>query len=267
MKKIYLHQFLSKTGLFESKVELIRAIRKGEIKIDDRPVINPFFQFRPGKKIVYWKGQPVKEVEGFIYIILNKPEGYLSSRITEMDKKLGKKSMFDLIEKDKKLDEITKKTLFSVGRLDEDTSGLILITNDGKFCTKMTNPKHEIPKKYRVVLEKPLAKELIAKIEKGITIELEENGRITKYKTKACKINMMPGSDKELTLTLFEGKKREARRIFQAVGNKVIKLQRIAIGNLQLKEFGLKEGEFVFKDRKFIEERVFRKIFKPPFKN
>ena len=111
MKKIYLHQFLSKTGLFASKVELIRAIRNGEIKVDDRPVINPFFQFRPGKRIVYWKGQPVKEVEGFIYILLNKPEGYLSSRLTAMDKKLGQKSMFEIIEKDKNLDEKTKKTL------------------------------------------------------------------------------------------------------------------------------------------------------------
>lgn len=255
MKKVYLHQFLSKTGLFASKVELIRAIRKGEIKIDDRPVINPFFQFRPGKKIVYWKGQPVKEVEGFVYILLNKPEGYLSSRLTAMDRKLGKRSMFELIEKDKNLDERTKKTLFSVGRLDEDTSGLIIITNDGKFCTKMTNPKYDVSKTYHAVLEKPLDKEVIAKIEKGITIELEENGKVTKYKTKGCRI-VMEADDKKLTLTLFEGKKREARRIFQAAGNKVLQLERAAIGNLQLKDLGIKEGEFVYKDRKFIENRI-----------
>ncbi len=256
MKKIYLHQFLSKTGLFESKVELIRAIRKGEIKVNDRPVINPFFQFRPGKKAIYWKGEEIKEVEGYIYIILNKPEGYLSSRLADMDKKLGKKSMFELVENDKKLDEKTKKTLFSVGRLDEDTSGLILITNDGKFCTKMTNPKHEVPKKYHVVLEKPLAEEAIKKIERGITIELEENGKITKYKTKECKISPAAGSDKEIILTLFEGKKREARRIFQAVGNMVLALQRVSIGNLQLKELGLKKGEFMHAERLFLEKKI-----------
>jgi len=256
MKKVYLHQFLSKTGLFASKVELIRAIRNGEIKINDRPVINPFFQFRSGKKIVYWKGQPIKEVEGFVYILLNKPEGYLSSRLTAMDKKLGKKSMFDIIEKDKNLDETTKKTLFSVGRLDEDTSGLIMITNDGKFCTKMTNPKYDVSKIYHAVLEKPLNKEAIAKIEKGIIIELEENGKITKYKTKGCKINMESGSDKKLTLTLFEGKKREARRIFQAAGNKVLQLERVAIGNLQLKDLEIKEGEFMHAERQFLEKKI-----------
>lgn len=253
MKKIYLHQFLSKTGLFASKAELIRVIRDGEIKIDEKPATNPFFQLKPGKKEVYWKGKPIEEVEGFAYILLNKPKGYLSSRLTEMDRKLGKKSMFDLIEKDKKLDERAKKTLFSAGRLDEDTSGLIMITNDGKFCTRMTNPKYGVPKTYHAVLENPLDKESIAKIEKGVIIELEENGKTTKYKTKGCKISMEPGSDKKLMLTLSEGKKREARRIFQAAGNKVLGLERVAIGNLQLKELGIKEGEFVLKDRKFIE--------------
>jgi pseudouridine synthase len=173
-----------------------------------------------------------------------------------MDRKLGKKSMFDIIEKDKKLDEKTKKTLFSVGRLDEDTSGLIMITNDGKFCTKMTNPKYDVSKAYHAVLEKPLDKEVIAKIEKGIIIELEENGKITRYKTKGCRIAMENSSDKKLTLVLFEGKKREARRIFQAVGNKVLQLERVAIGNLQLKDAGLKEGEFMHAERKFLEEKI-----------
>lgn len=247
MKKLQLHKFLTKTGMFAGKKEIIDAIKNSEIKIGDRIILNPIYQFNPKKEMVYWKGKKIEALAESVYIILNKPEGYLSSRLAKKDIELGKKSMFDLI----KVDEKTKKTLFSVGRLDEDTSGLIIITNDGKLCAKLANPKHGIGKTYEVLLEKSLSEK--EKIESGIVIELEENGRITKYKTKPCKIF---GSGKKVQIALTEGKKREVRRIFEAVGNKVIALQRISIGSINLKELNLEKGKFIQTDLKFIEEKI-----------
>lgn len=248
MKKIYLHQFLSKAGIFKSKNDLIQAIKNSEIKISNKIIINPRFQFNPKTKLVTYKDKPVKPLKTKIYIIINKPESYLSSKLTNEDIRLNKKSIFDLI----KIDEQTKKTLFSIGRLDEDSSGLLIITNDGKLCSEIINPKNNIKKVYQVTLKKPISQEDIKKIEQGITIDLEENNIITKYKTKESKISLETPT--KLTITLTEGKKREIKRIFEAINNEVIKLERIAIGNI--KDLNLNPGQYKITDLKFIKERI-----------
>lgn len=248
MKKIYLHQFLSKAGIFKSKDDLIQAIKNSEIKISNKLIINPRFRFNPKTKLVTYKDKLVKSLKTKIYIIINKPEGYLSSKLTDNDVILKKKSVFDLI----KTDEPTKKTLFSVGRLDESSSGLLIITNDGKLCSEIIDPKNNIKKVYRVILKKPISQEDIKKIEEGITIDLEENGIITKYKTKESKINLETPT--RLTITLTEGKKREIKRIFESVNNEVIRLERIGIGNLKCLNF--KSGRYKQVDLKFIKERI-----------
>ena len=248
MKKIYLHQFLSKSGIFKSKNELIQAIKNSEIKISNKIITNPRFQFNSKTKLVTYKNKPVKSLKNKVYILINKPEGYLSSKLTDNDIRLKKRTIFDLI----KVDEQIKKTLFSVGRLDEISSGLLIITNDGKLCSEIIDPKNNIKKTYQVILRKPISQEDIRKIEQGIIIDLEENGIITKYKTKESKINLETPT--KLTIVLTEGKKREIKRIFEAVNNEVIKLERIAIGNL--KDLSLKPGQYKVTDLKFIKERI-----------
>lgn len=252
MKKIQLHQFLSQTGLFASKKAIIQAIRKGEVKIDDEVVTSPVYQFKPKKRAVYWKNQLVKAVEQKTYLLFNKPEGYLSSRLTPKDLELKKQSVFDLLKN--KIDEKTLKTLFCVGRLDENTSGLLILTNDGKLSYKLTQPKSQVTKTYQVTLEKPLEKEQISAIEKGVVIELEENKKVTLYQTKPCQVDLE--SETQLIIIISEGKKRLVRRIFQAVNNQVISLERLAIGKIDLKGLHLKKGEFVKVDLKFIEEKI-----------
>ena len=241
MKKLNLRQFLSKTGIFSSQKHVIEAIRNNEIKIDEEFIVNPLYQFNHKKRKVFWNGRLIEMVDDKVYILLNKPIGYLSTRLTPLDKKLKKRSMFELLE-NAKFDEKTKQTLFCVGRLDEDSSGLIIITNDGKLGIKIARPESNVEKTYSILLEKPITSDTVKKAEEGVLIDLEVNKKITKYKTKKAKILQVNSTMLEIAVT--EGKKREIRRIFEALGNKVLELEKISIGNLKLKDLGLRHGEY-----------------------
>lgn len=248
--KIYIHQFLSRTGLFESKKEIIKAIENKEIKANDKTIVSLYYQLYPKCKNVFWKDQNIQVLDKKVYILLNKPEGYISSKMIPEYERLRKKSIFDII----KVDDRLKRTLFCIGRLDEDTSGLILITNDGKLCERIISPHTKISKTYLVTLKAPLKEDEKNQIKKGIVIKLEENGRVRDYKTKECYIKMI--SDKKLLMTIFEGKKREIKRIFHTIGNKVIQLERVSIGNLNLKDLNLKQGEYLYTNLEFIQKTV-----------
>lgn len=239
--KLRLHQFLSRTGAFSSKKELIAAITKAEITIDGKTITNPMHIF-DAKRKVCWKGKPLKRITAKTYIAINKPEGYLSSRLTPEDLKLGKRSVFELISP--AIDEKMEKSMFCAGRLDEDSSGLLIITNDGKLGSKITAPGSGIEKTYHAALARPITDGELAKLRKGVTIQLEENGKITSYTTKPCKAEMISVDRKQLKLVLAEGKKREARRMLEAIGNKVVRLERTAIGKLTLQDLKLEKGQY-----------------------
>jgi 23S rRNA pseudouridine2605 synthase len=242
--KIRLHQFLSRTGVFSSKNDITDAIRDSEVKIEGRIVTKPNFQFNKNK-IVTWKDKKLELRKDNIYLILNKPEGYISTRLTESDE--GKKSIYALLPED--------NTLFAVGRLDEDTSGLLIITNDGTLGYNIASPESNIKKTYRSELAKELTLKDKEKIEKGVVIKLEENGKYTEYKTKPCEIKMI--DEKHIDISITEGKKREVRRMFEAVGNKVIKLERIAIGGIQAEKLGIKKGSFKVVDKEKLLKMLF----------
>lgn len=236
--KIHLHQFLSRTGIFKKKNDIIEAVKNGFITIGDQIILNPMYRFNPSKKIVKFKGKVLKIVDKKVYYVINKPIGYLSTKLSSLDIHNNKKSVFDLLD----IDERIKQTLFCVGRLDEDTSGLLILTNDGKFGFKIAHPKFNVKKTYYVVLEKPISQEQIKKVSEGVIINIEEDGKYINYKTKPCKIKLI--SEKKLFITLTEGKKREVRKIFQSINNKVIRLERISINKLNLKELNLKQGQY-----------------------
>lgn len=239
--KIRLHQYLSRTGIFKSKKDIMNAVKSGEVKIEDKVITNQHYQFNVRRKVT-WKENKLKLKKNDVYILLNKPQGYLSSRLTKNDE--GKKSVFQLVGDD--------KTLFCAGRLDEDTTGLLVITNDGKLSHRLTNPGKGIKKTYEAVLEKPVSR--TDEIERGVTIILEENNIESEYKTKPCHIKKIDSFTVQITLS--EGKKREVRRIFEAVGNKVKKLRRISIGNLSLEKLGIASGAYLKVDKKFIEANL-----------
>ncbi len=273
MTKTRLHQFLSKTGLFQNKSKIIDAIKSSRIKLinqhgKEKIITNRDYQFNPNSESIFYNGKKIGAVKKKIYILVNKPENYLSSKLMEEDIKRRKKSIFELIKIDdknidanKKLTVEEKKTLFCIGRLDEDTSGLLILTNDGELSYKITNPENKIEKTYSVVLESPLDEKIIKSIESGVTITMEENGRTYKYKTRPFKITLNKQNRKNLMIKISEGKKREIRRIFESINNEVVKLKRISIGNINLDELKinntpLTEGSYIFVDKEFIENRL-----------
>ncbi len=251
-KKVYLHQFLSKTGQFQSKREISDAIYRGDIKINNEIIRHPFYQFRPNLHSVSYQGKQLTFQSKNIYLILNKPKGYLSGKLSQDDQERSKRSVFDLLGPE--ISAETKNTIFCIGRLDEDTSGLLLLTTDGDFSFAITNPKSNVPKTYAVFLERPLSKEDKEQIEQGLTIKLEENGINKHHKTKPSKITLQ--SDVDITITITEGKKREVRRIFEAVGNRVRELKRLSIGKLTIDEFNLQPGQYVKVEKEFLIQKI-----------
>ncbi|VVB75524.1 RNA pseudouridylate synthase [Candidatus Tiddalikarchaeum anstoanum] len=251
--KLRIRQFLSRSGFFKSKKEVNDALIEGSITLSGNELVkSPSYQFNPKKKNVYYNGKLIKPFRKDVYVVMNKPRGYLSAtKLSEEEKNFGKKSVFELLTD---IDFRTKKTLVCAGRLDENTTGLLIITNDGDLVNTITNPDNNITKKYKVFLDKPLSRDDIRRITEGVTIKLEEEGRIIPYKTKKCKIEVLPNN--QVFITISEGKKREVKRIFEAVNNNVLSLERVAIGSLYIDKLDINEGEYKLVDKDFIIEKL-----------
>lgn len=162
-----------------------------------------------------------------IVLVMNKPKGVLCSHHDPFHEK----TVFDYLPK-----KYQKIKLFYAGRLDKDSQGLLILTNDGPLANQITHPTSKITKKYKVVLSKPLELKLIPKLLKGVKLEGEHL-----YATKVIPITTATNKDCTVEVHLEQGRKREIRRLFEAFGYFVEKLQRFQIGAYSLK--GLKVGE------------------------
>lgn len=253
--KVHLHQFLGKAGLFKTKKAVFDSINQKEVTVDGEVVKFAHYRFNPFTAEVKWKGKRIRMLEERVYIIMNKPEGYLCSKIVGKDELHGKKSIFELLQKDKRLSEKQKKSLFCVGRLDENATGIIIITNDGDLSYKLTNPKYDVEKQYKVLLQLPVTQNAVRQIQQGVEIELEENKEITKYTTKPARVDFLNSEGTDVLLTLKEGKKREIRRIFEKLGNTVIGIERVAVGGLKLDK--IRNGEYIIANKEVMEKALF----------
>ena len=239
-KKISLKQFLMRTGKFERMKDCEKAIRSGNASIGSKIITNPNFFFNPDRHLVKIGDEKLRKAPK-LYFLINKPAGYLSQ------KSEGEKTIYGLIGK-LDIPNEHKKSLFAVGRLDKDTEGLLILTNDGMLSDLLANPENKISKKYYAMLEKPADKNKIKTLEKGIEIEVEYK----KYKTKPCKIKIV--KEKEAYITVSEGKKRQIRKMFEAIGNKIVYLKRVSIAGLQLGK--LEAGEIKPITREEIIEKI-----------
>ena len=190
-------------GKFEKNSNTQVDIEKDEILFDDEGVI-------------------YKE---FTYLMLNKPKDYISATF---DAKLS--TVLDLLDF-----PYSNMELFPVGRLDIDTTGFLILTNDGKFSYNVTNPKKKVNKKYFVTLRDDITSEQIESLENGVYFEKED------FTTENAKVEKI--SKKEINLTISEGKFHQVKRMLEYVGNEVVELKRVCIGNLNLDE-ELKLGEY-----------------------
>lgn len=239
MSKLRLDKILSHMG-YLSRFEVKKACKQGLISVNNKIVKDYGLQVDTTKDEIILNGEKVVYKE-FIYIMLNKPDGYLSATYDKKDKIV--------------LDLIDKKYLafepFPVGRLDKDTEGLLVLTNDGKLSHRILSPKKHIPKTYYAKIKGKVDEFDIKEFEKGVTLD---DGYVTMPSTlKILKSDEIS----EIELTIHEGKFHQVKRMFESVGKKVIYLKRISMGKLELdKNLALGEyRELTEEEVKLLEER------------
>lgn len=236
--KVRLHQFLSKTGHFSSKREAKDAVWRGEITVNGSIVKDIAYQFNPRTRPVEYNGRRLFLPDSDITFVMNKPSGYLCARINENERAIGKRSVFDLFEEH--VDSTVHARLLTVGRLDEATTGLLIVTTSGDLVHRVTAPEHHVAKRYWVSSKRPLTEEAGQQLVEGVSIELESEGAISYYLTQPATLERV--NDRDFILEVVEGKKRQVRRMVAAVGNAVEHLHRLSIGNADLEDFDLDEG-------------------------
>lgn len=216
MEKIRLQKYLSQSGV-ASRRDAEVLIQKGLVKINGQKAklgdkVDPSFD------AITVRDRQIKTTaaEHKIYLILNKPAGYVCTRSDSH----AEKTIYDLLPIQ------YKKTVWPVGRLDKDSCGLLILTNDGELTQKLTHPAFEHEKEYLVRINKPLDRRGSKKLASGLTVDGE--------RFAPCRITAHHGSSCQFNIILHEGKKRQIRRMFQAVDRQVLFLERIREGNLTL---------------------------------
>ncbi|MBR2498300.1 MAG: rRNA pseudouridine synthase [Clostridia bacterium] len=217
-----INKYLAYSGV-ASRRGADQLINDGHVKINGR-ICSPGDDVDVGEDSVTVNGKLVNVVKKYDYYIMNKPKGYVC---TVKDDK-GRKTVMDLLPKG-------SKRLFPVGRLDYDSEGLLILTNDGDLTFKLTHPKNEVPKTYLVKTEKLVSDEDLNKLRSGVVID--------GVKTKKCNIRLIENTktSSKLHVTITEGRNRQVRKMFEVIGNNVDFLKRIKIGDLTL--MGLNRGE------------------------
>ena len=225
-----LDKFISNNSAF-SRNEASKIIRSGNVKVNDQIIKDTSFCVDENSDIIIVYNKIIN-YQKYHYIILYKPKGYICS-----NSNIDGISILNLI------DEPSIKNLHIVGRLDKDTTGIVILTNDGGFTHNLKNPKYNIEKEYEVTLKKTFTNQMYNTLKSGIKLD----GKIL----KPFKIHNV--NDNKLNIILTEGKHHQIKRMFSAVNNEVIDLKRIRIANLLLNNFDLNEGEYlVFKKEDLI---------------
>lgn len=219
---VRLNKYIADCGV-ASRRGADKLIEEGRVKVNGVKVERLGVEINDKNDTVSVDGRNVKPVDKKIYLMMNKPKGCVC---TAQDEDKGRKTVYDYLT--------TETRLFSVGRLDYDSEGLLLFTNDGELANYLTHPSHEIPKTYIVKVEGEVPENDLALLRKGVELdgvktkrakikfkETEQNGKIYKYE-----------------MTIFEGRNRQIRRMFEAVDKNVVFLKRISIGDLRLGGLG-----------------------------
>jgi pseudouridine synthase len=214
-----IQRFLARAGL-ASRREAKSLLEQSLVKVNGKVITEPSFEVNPTNDLVEFKGKTVKIPKNWTYIIFNKPREV----ITTVKDELGRKTIMDFIT-------CEESGLVPAGRLDEESEGLLLITNDGDLIHCLTHPSFEIEKEYEITLPRAPGSAL-KKMEEGI--------KVGKDYLKASKVVFKEGNI--ITVTLKEGKNREIRRMLGMLGYRAERLKRIRIGTLKLS--GLKTGEW-----------------------
>lgn len=189
---------------------------EGKVRINGSVMKEPGYDVVSGD-VVEVNGQTIEPAKKPVYLMLNKPKGFITSVSDERDRPTVMELMSDVSER-----------VFPIGRLDYNTSGMLLMTNDGDLAHLLTHPKHQVVKTYRARVTGILSPERVARLRKGIDI----GG----YVTSPAEVTVVKQVDRSaiVEIKIHEGKNRQIRKMFAAVGNKVVDLERVAIGQIYL---------------------------------
>jgi 23S rRNA pseudouridine2605 synthase len=209
-----LNKYLAQSGV-ASRRESDRLIQEGTVTVNGHVMIDPAYQVQKNDEVTF-DGKVLTPQESTVVYMLNKPKNVITTTRDEY----GRKTIMDLIP--------SNRRLFPIGRLDKDTTGIILITDNGELANYLMHPKNRVSRFYEAEIEGQLNSKEIAKIKKGIFIGNGEfgSGEIVKQVTRKTRST--------ITIRLQQGKKREIRRIFYSLGKKVYSLHRFQYGTMVL---------------------------------
>ena len=231
-KKIRLQKYMAQCGIASRRhsEELILA---GRVKVNGKTVTQMGFRVSEQDRVEV-DGKLIKKEEKLVYIMLNKPSGYVST-VSDPE---GRKTVLDLIDG-------VKERIFPVGRLDYDTTGLLILTNDGDFAFENTHPGHEIKKTYIAEVQGMPSDKALEALRNGVVLD----GR----KTAPAGVEVVDINSYRtvLKIIIHEGRNRQVRRMCEAVGHPVLKLKRTAVGKLALGD--LKPGEWRYLSSKEVK--------------
>lgn len=216
-EEVRLNKYLSNAGVC-SRREADVLIQTGVVTVNGEIVTELGYKIKKGDKVQY-DGETIN-AETKRYVLLNKPKGF----ITTMDDPLGRKTVMGLVI------NACKERIYPVGRLDRDTTGLLLFTNDGDMAKKLTHPRYEATKIYHVETDKPVQAEHLELLMRGIELE---DGRIQADKAEYVKDGK---SSREVGIEIHSGKNRIVRRMFEKLGYEVVKLDRVQFASLTKKD-------------------------------
>lgn len=218
-----LQKYMARCGV-ASRRKCEELIIQGKVKVNGIITTELGVKISCDKDIITYNEKTIKPEEKKVYILLNKPEGY----ITSVKDEKNRKTILDIVK--------VEERIFPIGRLDYDSSGLIILTNDGDIYNKIIHPRRKIIKKYIVVTKGKFNNEEINSLKTGVNIG--------DYITKEAKVKIISYKDDKTTLEIgiSEGKNRQIRKMCSAVNHDVLALKRISIGKIQLGD--LKRGEY-----------------------
>lgn len=223
-----LQKYLAECGI-ASRRKCEEYIIQGKVQVNGKTITELGVKVNPEKDKITFEGKNVKQEERKVYILLNKPIGY----VTTSDEQFGRDKVLDLVK--------VRERVVPVGRLDMYTSGALILTNDGDFVYRVTHPKHEITKTYTVTVKGIIKNEEVEQLRKGVKID--------DYTTRPAKVKILKTDEEKdisrLEITIHEGKNRQVRRMCEYVGRRVIALHRSKIGNIGVKDIELGKWRYL----------------------
>ncbi|SFA40369.1 ribosomal small subunit pseudouridine synthase A [Anoxybacillus pushchinoensis] len=211
---------------YGTRKEVKKLLKAGVVKVDGMTVKDAKTHVDPKEQVVTVWGEEV-EYKPFIYLMMNKPKGVISATEDAVEE-----TVVDLLEEEDRIFDP-----FPVGRLDKDTEGLLLLTNDGQLAHQLLSPKKHVPKTYEAIIDGEVTEEDVVAFQRGVVLD---DG----YETKPAKLVIVrSGLRSDVQITITEGKFHQIKRMFQAVGKRVVYLKRVQMGPLPLDET-LEPGEY-----------------------